>query len=375
MKPITIGVAAAALVAAGAVAAQGNGHGKGNGGGHGNAGHAQVSGSLSAAAHGHGHGNAMQAASQGHGHGNAMQAAAPAHGHGNAMQASVQAHGHGHADAMRTQGHANDHGQAKAQAHGDNGHAPDHAMAERGHCKPAARPANARPANARAAAQGEARPGPSPAVRVLADGRRAYSQRGLRPAFDFAAARRGPIDGCPPGLAKKHNGCQPPGLARQAAWQPAWWGLPAISGRYYYNDGYLVRLNGDSVAGYVPLLGGALAIGNPWPSYYEPMPVPDYYVNYYGLGPVSGYRYADDVLYRVDPETSAITGIAALLTGDNFVIGQPLPVGYDVYNVPYGYRAQYIDGPNAWYRYSDGYVYEVDPTTRLITAAIQLLAS
>ena len=65
----------------------------------------------------------------------------------------------------------------------------------------------------------------------------------------------------------------------------------------------------------------------------------------------------------------------ALLTGDNFAVGRPMPVGYDVYNVPYPYRAQYYDTPDAAYRYSDGYVYQIDPETRLIAAAIELLAS
>ena len=64
-----------------------------------------------------------------------------------------------------------------------------------------------------------------------------------------------------------------------------------------------------------------------------------------------------------------------LLTGDQFAIGQPMPLGYDVYNVPYDYRDQYLDGPDANYRYADGYVYEVDPKTQLIAAAIELLAS
>ena len=115
--------------------------------------------------------------------------------------------------------------------------------------------------------------------------------------------------------------------------------------------------------------------GNPWPSYYAPRSVPPYYVDYYGLGPMDSYRYADNVLYRVDPETAAITSIAALLTGDDIRVGQPMPLGYDVYNVPYPYRAQYVDGPDAWYRYSDGYVYQVDPETRLVASAIELLAS
>jgi hypothetical protein len=51
-----------------------------------------------------------------------------------------------------------------------------------------------------------------------------------------------------------------------------------------------------------------------------------------------------------------------------------MPPGYDVYNVPYTYRGQYADGPDARYRYSDGYLYQIDPTTQLVAAAIDLLA-
>ena len=32
-----------------------------------------------------------------------------------------------------------------------------------------------------------------------------------------------------------------------------------------------------------------------------------------------------------------------------------------MYNVPYDYRATYYDTPNAWYRYNNGYIYQVDP--------------
>lgn len=193
---------------------------------------------------------------------------------------------------------------------------------------------------------------------------------------------RGVIDGCPPGLAKKNNGCLPPGQAkkldndyRSASYRPEWFGYDRLAdGRYMYDNGYLYRTDPrGSILGYVPLLGGSLSVGNAWPSYYQPVNVPDYYVDYYNLGPANSYRYADDVLYRVDPQTSAITSIAALLTGDQLSVGQPLPAGYDVYNVPYAYQDRYTDGPDAAYRYSDGYVYQVDPTTQLIQAAIQLL--
>jgi len=194
----------------------------------------------------------------------------------------------------------------------------------------------------------------------------------------FGRDARSVVQGCPPGLAKRDNGCTPPGLARQqwVEYRPAYFGYPNIDdGRYYYDDGYLYRLGADNgIAGFIPLLGGALGIGEIWPSFYEPAPLPPYYVEYFNLGAEPGYRYADDVIYRVDPETSAITSIAALLTGDTFGVGQPMPAGYDVYNVPYGYRDQYYDTEDANYRYADGYIYEVDPTTQLISTVIELIA-
>ena len=116
-----------------------------------------------------------------------------------------------------------------------------------------------------------------------------------------------------------------------------------------------------------------MAPGNVWPSYYSPVELPDYYRDFYGLGSPDSYRYLDNTLYRVDPETMAINSIAALLTGDEITIGQPMPMGYSVYNVPYAYRDRYVDGPDATYRYSDGYVYRMDPETGLVAAAIELL--
>ncbi len=191
------------------------------------------------------------------------------------------------------------------------------------------------------------------------------------------------ISGCPPGLAKKNPPCVPPGHVRTRVVRydydrPDFWGLRLADNRYRYryDNGYLLRLEPSGrTGGYIPLLGGALAAGNPWPTYYQPVALPTYYENYYGIGPYNSYRYADNVIYRVNPETAAITSIAALLTGDDFTIGQPAPLGYDVYNVPYPYRTQYVDSPTAMYRYSDGYVYQIDPTTRLVAAAIELALS
>jgi len=62
-----------------------------------------------------------------------------------------------------------------------------------------------------------------------------------------------------------------------------------------------------------------------------------------------------------------ISAVAALLTG-GLTVGQPLPTGYSAYNVPYAYRTTYYDTPDTWYRYNNGYIYAVDPTTQLVTS-------
>jgi hypothetical protein len=189
---------------------------------------------------------------------------------------------------------------------------------------------------------------------------------------------RGLIAGCPPGLAKRNNGCLPPGQERKIAAAAGrydyLWGSRDDDTRYRYDDGYLYRLdNSGSVLGWLPALGGALTPGAVWPSQYAYQPVPSYYTDYFGLNQPYDYRYANGALFGVDPRTQAITQVAALLTGQPITVGQPMPAGYDVYNVPYAYRGQYADSANSLYRYNDGYVYQVDPTTQLVQAAIQLL--
>lgn len=204
-------------------------------------------------------------------------------------------------------------------------------------------------------------------VPVLEDGRIVLLRR---------APDRGLIAGCPPGLARKDNGCLPPGQARriERARYDALWGRRDDGYDYRYRDGYVYRMNPQgSLLGYMPVLGGALGLGNPWPQQYAYEPVPTYYTRYYGLNQPYDYRYADGAIYGLDPKTQAITQVAALLTGQDFNVGQRMPAGYDVYNVPYAYRGQYADTADRMYRYNDGYVYQVDPTTQLVQAAIQLL--
>jgi hypothetical protein len=66
--------------------------------------------------------------------------------------------------------------------------------------------------------------------------------------------------------------------------------------------------------------------------------------------------------------------VVALLTGQTPAVGQRMPSGYDIYNVPYPYRDRYVDNASALYRYNDGAIYQLDPTTQVIQAVIQLLA-
>jgi hypothetical protein len=222
------------------------------------------------------------------------------------------------------------------------------------------------------------------------DDRREFRREAVRQTFQTRDGRavvyfqrerdRGLIAGCPPGLARKDNGCLPPGQARQIARDAAadryeWlWRTRGDDARYRYDNGYLYRMNSQgSLLSYLPVLGGALAPGAVWPSQYAYQPAPAYYTGYYGLPQGRDYRYADGALYGVDPQTQRISQVAALLTGQNLSVGRPLPNGYDVYNVPYAYRGQYADNANAMYRYNDGYVYQADPKTQLITAVIQLL--
>ncbi|QIG80601.1 hypothetical protein [Stakelama tenebrarum] len=191
----------------------------------------------------------------------------------------------------------------------------------------------------------------------------------------------GLIDGCPPGLAKRAEPCLPPGEARrliaQRRWYDGWWRSPTGNDRsqYRHAGGYLYRLNpaDGAVMSWLPLLGGALAKGRSWPGGYAGDPVPAYHADYYGYSDVESYRYANGVIYGVDPKRQMIQSVAALLTGDEWKIGSPMPAGYGVYNVPNAYRDRYRDTDRSWYRYSDGYVYRIDPTTRLVQAAIELL--
>lgn len=141
-----------------------------------------------------------------------------------------------------------------------------------------------------------------------------------------------------------------------------------------YDDGviYQVDCNDGYVEDVIPVYADGYGVGQVLPTAYSYYNVPLQYRGLYYDTPQADYWYAPGAIYQYDPRTSVITSVAAL-TGRGFGIGQPLPAGYDVYNVPAEYRTTYYDTPTAWYRYNSGYIYQVDPATQLVTAIVASL--
>lgn len=274
-------------------------------------------------------------------------------------------------------------------------------------------------------------------------------QRNIRSGLGFADARgRGLINGCPPGLAAKNNGCLPPGQAKKlfvgtplatvsnfsslsAMPSNVSYLYPDTADSYYrYGDGYAYRVDRGSnlISALIPLLAGGLMQGQYLPNNYMNSYVPSnygfnsfyqdsqyqcnryvngivyqvdcangmienvvpLYAGGYGVGqmlPSSyynlpdqyrglysdnddyGYHYAPGAIYQYDQGSNLITSVAALLS-PGFGIGQQMPMGYSTYNVPYAYRDTYYDTDDSWYRYNNGNIYQVDPTTQLVTAIV-----
>jgi hypothetical protein len=218
----------------------------------------------------------------------------------------------------------------------------------------------------------------------------------LRPMSDFRGDQprfAGADRFCPPGLAKKGNGCLPPGqakkrFARGQRLEREWfegYRLPATyqgfyqdTPDYYYsydNTGYIYRADrgSDLISAIIPLFGGGFGIGQPLPAGYDAYNVPMQYRDDYYDTDESLYRYGDNAIYRVDPQSNMIEGIVALLGGD-LNVGQALPDGYDAYNLPMDYRDEYQDGDDYNYRYADGNIYQVDAKTQMIQAIVEMLA-
>jgi len=88
------------------------------------------------------------------------------------------------------------------------------------------------------------------------------------------------IGGCPPGLAKKNNGCMPPGQFRKQQQQLA--------------------------------VGQRLPLGYAQPYGYNQIPYD--YRSQYNLNPYGNYYYGNGYLYQADPQTMLIQQVIGALT-------------------------------------------------------------
>ena len=218
---------------------------------------------------------------------------------------------------------------------------------------------------------------------------------GVRPSWVAPWAAHGLangfVNGCPPGLAKKDNGYMPPGQAKALVGRalPSAYSAASLTGpwrtwyrddnnyQYRMGDGMIYRVARtnnlvDALIPYGMPDYGYYPVGQLYPADYNYYNVPYPYQSYYPDGGAYDYRFGNGAIYGVDPGTNTIQSIVALLAGD-LSVGQRLPMDYSVYNVPMAYRSQYYDTPNDWYRYNDGYIYRVDPTSQLITAIVRAL--
>lgn len=150
------------------------------------------------------------------------------------------------------------------------------------------------------------------------------------------------------------------------------YGYDNLCNRYAYGVVYQVDCYTGMVENVIPTYAGGYGVGQMLPSAYSTYNVPMQYRSLYYPTADYSYWYAPGAIYQYDPSSSLITSVAALMS-PGFTVGQQLPMGYGMYNVPLDYRSTYYDTPNAWYRYNNGYIYQVDPATQLVTAIVASL--
>lgn len=145
---------------------------------------------------------------------------------------------------------------------------------------------------------------------------------------------------------------------------------------YRYGDGFIYDVEPSSrrIAARYPLYSDDYFVGEQWPVAYPDYNVPYAYRSTYADSPQYHYRYANGGIYQVDPTNQLILALSALVSGDQFAVGQAMPSGYDIYNVPVEYRDRWADSDDQYYRYANGSVYRVDYDSGLIEEQYSLTA-
>lgn len=271
----------------------------------------------------------------------AFAAAMPALAQGN-DRGGGGGRGHGQAaHANQQKGHANDQKGAQPRADHGRDHSQESHGGNHGGQADAHRRLNGQQRQAERANAGEHQ-----LVREARSDRRNWSDWSQRNAnyndrfngdFDRYGRYRpvaGRTNGCPPGLARQNRYCMPPGQLRHANYVGR--RLPIASWSYNVPDRYRYRFV-DS----------------------------DRYF----------YRYGNDgLVYRFDRSNSLVSSVIPLMSSGLF-LGEPLPLGYDVYNVPFAYRSYYRDTSDYLYRYDGNAIYRVNPSNMMVDGIAALITA
>lgn len=137
---------------------------------------------------------------------------------------------------------------------------------------------------------------------------------------------------CPPGLARQNAFCLPPGQLRRA--QLIGQQVPYASWDYNVPDRYRYRFEDNN----------------------------EHY-----------YRYGDDgYVYELDRSSNLVSSVIPLYA-TQMLVGEPMPLGYEVYNLPMQYRDDYQDSDEHLYRYDDNAIYRVDGESGIVQSIVALL--
>ena len=132
---------------------------------------------------------------------------------------------------------------------------------------------------------------------------------------------------CPPGLARKGNGCLPPGQAKKL------------------------------VGAALPVALGSRLLDGPYRQWYRDD------ARYY-------YRNDGDYIYRVNRQGGLVDALFPFQDRDfsYYDVGTAYPAADNFYNVPQQYQSYYADGNDYTYRYGDGAIYQVNRSDNVISS-------
>lgn len=101
--------------------------------------------------------------------------------------------------------------------------------------------------------------------------------------------------------------------------------------------------------------------------------VPERYRYRFQDGGGFNYRYNEGFIYELNQRSNLVSRVIPLFA-TNLMVGEALPLGYETYNLPTQYRSYYQDNDDYLYRYDDNAIYRTNARSGLIEGIVALLA-